>query len=105
MTKLDMLIKKLDESFENAVYLGSAGVDSGQLLITDPCYINDTEVFNYKNMETRSSNELINKHGACVGIVMRTQVGDGSFPIFARYADDGKTLLRFEILIEQENSE
>lgn len=105
MTKLDMLIKKLDESFENAVYLGSAGVDSGQLLITDPCYISDTEVFNYKNMETTSSNELINKHGACVGIVMRTQVGDGSFPIFARYADDGKTLLRFEILIEQENPE
>lgn len=105
MNKLNVLIKKLDESFENAVYLGSAGVDSGQLLITDPCYINDTEVFNYKNMETTSSNELINKHGACVGIVMRTQVGDGEFPIFARYADDGKTLLRFEILIEQENPE
>lgn len=105
MTKFNTLIKKADESFENAVYLGSAGVDSGQLLITDPCYITDTEVFNYENMETTSSNELINKHGACVGIVMRTQVGDGAFPIFARYADDGKTLLRFEILVEQENPE
>jgi len=105
MTQFNTLIKKANESFENAVYLGSTGVDSGQLLITDPCYITDTEVFNYKNMETTSSNELINKHGACVGIVMRTQVGDGTFPIFARYADDGKTLLRFEILVEQENPE
>jgi len=105
MTKLNMLIKKVDESFENVVYLGSTCVDSGQLLITDPCYINDTEVFNYKNMETTSSNELINEHGACVGIVTRTQVGDGLFPVFARYAEDGKTLLRFEILIEQENPE
>jgi len=105
MTQFNTLIKKANESFENAVYLGSTGVDSGQLLITDPCYITDTEVFNYKNMETTSSNELINKHGACVGIVMRTQVGDGTFPIFARYADDGKTLLRFEILVEQENLE
>jgi len=105
MTRLDMLIKKVDKTFENAVYLGSAGVDSGQLLITDPCYINDKKVFNYKNMETESSNELINKHGACVGIVMRTQIGDGLFPVFARYAEDGKTLLRFEILIEQEDPE
>ena len=90
-------------NYESSVFLGCAGVDSGQLLITDPCYLTDKKTFEYKNMETDDYKPLINRHGACLGIVTRTHVGDGAFPIYAIYTGDGKSLLRFEILIEQEN--
>jgi hypothetical protein len=48
-----------------------------------------------------NSKILINKHGAEVGVVMTTQVGDGVFPVYARYDKKGD-LLKIEILINQE---
>jgi hypothetical protein len=84
-------------------YLGSTGVDSGQLLLTDPGYIDDESTFDYEKMCEYSGNSkiLINKHGAEVGVVMTTQVGDGVFPVYARYDKKGD-LLKIEILINQE---
>jgi hypothetical protein len=83
-------------------YLGSTGVDSGQLLLTDPGYIDDRGTFDYEKMCVHSGNSkiLINKHGAEVGVVMTTQVGDGCFPVYARYDKKGE-LLKIEILITQ----
>ena len=84
-------------------YLGSTGVDSGQLLLTDPGYIDDRGTFDYEKMCVHSGNSkiLINKHGAEVGVVMTTQVGDGCFPVYARYDKKGE-LLKIEILITQD---
>lgn len=94
-------LTKLYDRYESSVFLGCTGVDSGQLLITDPCYLTDKNTFDYKNMETDDFKALINRHGASLGLVTRTHVGDGVFPIFAIYTGNGKNLLRFEILIEQ----
>ena len=85
-------------------YLGITGVDSGQLLLTDPGYIDDKDTFNYDKMclwDNKNSKVLINKHGAQVGVVMTTQVGDGVFPVYARYDKKGE-LLKIEILINQD---
>lgn len=86
-------------------YLGITGVDSGQLLLTDPCYVNDTDTFDYDKMclwdNTKKSKILINKNGAEVGVVMKTQVGDGVFPVYARYDKKGE-LLKIEILVNQD---
>ena len=81
-------------------YLGSTRVDSGQLLLTDPCYIVDEGTFDYKKMCVQSGNSktLINKYGLKVGVVMNTQVGDGCFPVYAKYNKKGE-LLKIEILI------
>ena len=32
------------------IYLGKCGVDSGQLMITDPCYVKDFDNSDYKDI-------------------------------------------------------
>ena len=86
-------------------YLGCTGVDSGQLLLTDPCYITDKKTFDYDTMTSYinkdlKSQTLLNGHNVEVGVVMRTQVGDGVFPVYARYNKRGE-LLKIEILVNQ----
>ncbi len=76
-------------------YLGETGVDSGQIIISDPCYVemsgvNDT--IKYDDMcitDSKSSKQLINKHGATVGVTVSTTVGDGGFPVYGRYNSKG----------------
>ena len=83
---------------EKTKILGTTGVDSGQLLITDPCYPTTADhkgLFDYGNLmlpENDNSKQVINKHGAEVGVVVNTTVGDGSFPVIANYHKDGRLL-------------
>ena len=85
--------------------LGTTGVDSGQLLITDPCYPTTADhkgLFEYDNLTLSgedNSKQVINKHGAEVGVVVNTTIGDGSFPVIANCHKDG-TLLYLTIPIE-----
>jgi hypothetical protein len=78
------------------IYLGATGVDSGQLFISDPCYIkmdkpNDT--ISYDEMcqyGDRPSKQLINKFGAEVGVVVPTTIGDGVYPVYGKYNKKGQ---------------
>jgi len=49
--------------------LGTVGVDSGQLMITDPCYLNNKKSFNHKE------------------IIFPSGFGDGIYEVYAYYAD------------------
>jgi len=49
--------------------LGTVGVDSGQLMITDPCYIKDKEYFNHKE------------------IIFPSGFGDGIYEVYGYYKD------------------
>ncbi len=82
--------------------IGHVGVDSGQVMITDPCYLSD-----WKNDEFDSSDAPLNYSysGACAatlgenggteigsgtqGVASRTAHGDGCFPVFQIIGDDG----------------
>jgi len=78
------------------IYLGSTGVDSGQLFISDPCYIkmdkpNDTITYDDMCVSVdRPSKQLINKFGAEVGVVVPTTIGDGVYPVYGQYNSKGQ---------------
>lgn len=143
------------------IQLGSVGVDSGQLMVTDPCYVkmfkdnqfdpktkfhdkqkNKTVIFpdDFKNFEddiiegyNKNMNTLIKDKifeevkeksndnsysftGACsqtlynenlggelgngLGLSFATGYGDGCYPIYAHYSDDGwgKRIKKIEIV-------
>ena len=82
--------------------IGHVGVDSGQVMITDPCYLSD-----WKNDEFDSNDAPLNYSysGACAatlgenggaeigsgtqGVASRTAHGDGCFPVFQIIGNDG----------------
>lgn len=82
--------------------IGHVGVDSGQVMITDPCYLSD-----WKDDEFGSSDAPLNYSysGACAatlgenggaeigsgtqGVASRTAHGDGCFPVFQIIGNDG----------------
>lgn len=78
--------------------LGIAGVDSGQLLIIDPCYLDSWKDGDYVP-EKEADNDY---HRACEitqnkemggsikgGVVLSTGYGDGAYPVEVEYSDEG----------------
>lgn len=99
------------------VRIGEIAVDSGQIMIVDPCYINAdfAKEFDMSKLneldESPTQNEYeMNYDGCCnatlnkngygaigsggLGLACRTLWGDGGYPVYAEYNDDGgiKTL-------------
>lgn len=74
---------------DRIIKLGLIGVDSGQLIITDPCYM-DSENYDYDEIckKTQSKNhggQLNYKAGAPgLAVVFTTGLGDGMYPVFAK---------------------
>jgi hypothetical protein len=78
--------------------IGYCGVDSGQLIVADPCYLDNwTGGDCGKNNDyTRACEITLNKDQggemvvsgvAGTGVVFSTGWGDGSYPVEAEYAD------------------
>ena len=100
--------EETDERPYGFVKIGSFGVDSGQVMITDPCYVkdfvgDDKEDFNedtIKKMQESGKFEY-SYNGACAvtlgnpgagtigkydaGVVSSTGYGDGCYPVYAKY--------------------
>ena len=71
---------------KNTKLLGQVGVDSGQLLITDPCYL-ENEIPNYKTL-CEISGQINYKWGhAGAGFKLDGFGGDGLFPVYGVYED------------------
>ena len=84
------------------VQIGSVGVDSGQLIIMDPCYIES-----YWNKENEKGLDGINYQAVCEGTLKKERAvalpypighgglavafasgwGDGYYDVFARYVE------------------
>jgi hypothetical protein len=101
--------------------LGFFGVDSGQVMIGDPGYLNDWKENKIGDegygdyswagaCATTMTNErggtLVNKIGAELAVVSSTGIGDGVYPVVAHYTDDnhdwGKRIARLEIIFMPE---
>jgi hypothetical protein len=91
--------------------IGSFGVDSGQVLITDPCYLHDWKAeefddnkikemqasgkyeYSYNGACAQTLNDKNGGRGAgpigigCDGVVSCTGFGDGCYPVYARYVN------------------
>jgi hypothetical protein len=60
------------------VKVGDVGVDSGQIMVVDPCYVTDGKM--YKAIcETTLSNDVGEVEG---GVATSTTWGDGYYPVF-----------------------
>jgi len=93
----------------NQKLIGFCGVDSGQILLTDPCYLSnwkDDEPFKKNKKKTKGNysysgacditcddnqaGQLKNENGAQVGVVATTGLGDGVYPVYAEYQNEGE---------------
>lgn len=96
--------KKTSNKF---VRIGKVGVDSGQLMVCDPCYIgsewkkteygetDDTSEFSYAGICAGTlkqgftqSNFKMGHAGA--GVAFSSGYGDGCYPVYARCNSDGR---------------
>lgn len=77
--------------------IGYCGVDSGQLLIADPCYLKDWRAGDYVPergadndyslaCET-TQNENMGGEVGRIGVAVSTGYGDGEYPVVAHYKD------------------
>ncbi|NCV44855.1 MAG: DUF4241 domain-containing protein [Actinobacteria bacterium] len=85
-------------------YLGSFMVDSGQAMIGDPCYLDEWQAqyedFNdYPNQKGKYSYlgaceaTITNNHGVLAegrGVVFSSGYGDGVYPVYAKFNDEGR---------------
>lgn len=101
--------------------LGAVGVDSGQLLIIDPCYLGDGDWANLKTGGARASAsymavmrttlgydpetdimvpaDALQAGEVHEGVAFNTQIGDGRYPVYGVY-DAQDNLLRVVIRIQ-----
>ena len=66
--------------------IGMAGVDSGELIICDPCYLNQKSVAKvFANGCGRQHKQLKFDAGhAGAGVAFSSGIGDGCYPVYAR---------------------
>lgn len=83
--------------------VGQVGVDSGQLILGDPCYFKQWEDNDFKHKEGRTPTNEFSYDGACsvtcyspnmagelgrgTAVVTSTTYGDGSYKVYIRYED------------------
>ncbi len=77
------------------ILLGHAAVDSGQLIIVDPCYIEDGldyEAVCKVTLEASRDEQggpYLARGIAGFGVVTSTGFGDGNYPVYAEVVDKG----------------
>ncbi|MDF1510192.1 hypothetical protein PZE06_18825 [Robertmurraya sp. DFI.2.37] len=107
VTKSDGLVDKLTDWYnlyrkEVVVkeFLGNVSVDSGMLMIADPCYVKESledkceEIGELIDNEARSGQVL---NGFCLGF--SPGYGDGLYDVFAKRDENGR-IIKVEIIME-----
>jgi hypothetical protein len=101
------------------IYAGSFGVDSGQAMVGDPCYLdnwdtNKNEEWNIDNKvgeysyQGASATTIANNYGEIglsSAVVFSTGYGDGLYPVYVQMNEDGrvsKVVIDFEGDIDDE---
>lgn len=82
--------------------IGHVGVDSGQVMITDPCYLDSWKANDFTEQGTNldysyegACNATLGENGGAEigsgtqGVASRTAYGDGCYPVFQIIGEDG----------------
>jgi hypothetical protein len=91
----------------NVTLAGHFSVDSGQAMIGDPCYLdewktNDGEEWNLEGKENQYSYQgasatTLKMDAGTLGdgtaVVLSTGYGDGTYPVYVHYSEDGRILM------------
>jgi hypothetical protein len=96
-------------NLDNAELIGDIGVDSGQIMICDPCYIessweDDNDFSPGSSKREKPENTNFSYAGACettlaksqagiigpgLGAVTSSGFGDGRYPVYVEFSDEG----------------
>lgn len=80
-------------------------MDSGQLMIVDPCYVDDDDPFDYDKMlenykwDDEEEADKVDHFPFRLGVVFRTP-GDGRYDVYAKY--DGKRIVEVKVVLSRE---
>jgi len=91
----------------NVSLVGHFSVDSGQAMIGDPCYLdewntNKDEEWNLEGKENQYSYQGASATtlkmdagtlGDSTAVVLSTGYGDGTYPVYVHYSEDGRILM------------
>ena len=108
-----------DELLEDLEFAGMFGVDSGQAMVGDPCYLDDWDTnkndeWNLEGKEGQYSYQgasatTLSKQFGSLGfnaVVFSTGYGDGVYPVYVKLNDDGRVsmvVIDFEDNVEVGN--
>ena len=73
--------------------IGRFGVDSGQAMVGDPCYLESWGQDNEFNYDKACDVTIKNKFGVLshgMSVVFETGYGDGAYPVYAELNEDGR---------------
>tara|TARA_R110000868_G_scaffold313010_1_gene574062 strand:+ start:230 stop:565 length:336 start_codon:yes stop_codon:yes gene_type:complete len=102
------------------IHAGSFGVDSGQAMVGDPCYLdnwdtNKNDEWNLEGKENEysyhgaSATTLANSYGELgigTAVVFNTGYGDGYYPVYVQLNQDGrvsKVVIDFEGDVDEQD--
>tara|TARA_R100000781_G_scaffold1721_1_gene2908 strand:- start:673 stop:948 length:276 start_codon:yes stop_codon:yes gene_type:complete len=71
---------------KSEIVVGHVGVDSGTILITDPCYIK--EDYDYKQVVEPVYQNLWSHTLKGLGFITTSGYGDGYYPVYATVRED-----------------
>lgn len=76
---------------ERWIKIGECGVDSGTMMLIDPCYLDEEEGFNYEEYCDLWSEKFQDHHidYKDLGVAFTTGYGDGLYSVYALISDDG----------------
>ena len=75
------------------VQVGTVGVDSGQIMVIDPCYVLDGGDYdaacNASLQEAKAGQMILGTGALRQGVCTSTGIGDGGYPVYVEYVDLG----------------
>jgi hypothetical protein len=88
----------------NLEYIGSFGVDSGQAMVGDPCYLDEWQTnkgeewdlegkigqYSYQGASATTLSDSAGVLGNGRSVVFNTGYGDGVYPVYAEFNDEGR---------------
>jgi len=82
------------------IKIGEVGVDSGTILVTDPCYIKDD--YNYEEVVKPVLDEnLYGQTNGGLSLITTSGLGDGCYPVYANIIEDETWGRRVESIMIQ----
>jgi hypothetical protein len=101
------------------IYAGSFGVDSGQAMVGDPCYLDDWDTnkneewniegkqgqYSYHGASATTIEDNYGELGLAKAVVFNTGYGDGVYPVYVELNEDGrvsKVIIDFEGDLDKE---
>lgn len=82
-------------------YLGDVCVDSGSLLLCDPCYLRGKRALRENRQATSSLAHEVDPETPGLGLIFDSFGGDGMFPVLAEVDGDTNEIKRITIELDR----